>query len=188
MFSFNHDEEQNLLSIAYEAIGFGLKYGKTLKVDAQQYSASLQNLGAAFTTLKCDGNLRGCAGSLEANLPLISAVSHSAYTSAFHDSRFPPLQSSELDQLDVSVSVLSQLEELSFINEEDLIEQIRPGVDGLVLKYNGRKGTLLPSVWDSIPDKHQFLSIVKQKAGFAEDFWENDVQVSRYTTHLIKKS
>ena len=187
MFSFNPDEEQNLLSIAYETIEFGLKNGEPLKVNARKYSTTLQNHSAAFTTLKCNNTLRGCTGTTEAKLPLISAVSHSAYNSAFHDSRFPPLQSSELDQLDISISILSQTEELSFSSEENLVEQIRPGVDGLLLEYDGRKGTLLPSVWDDIPDRHQFLSVVKQKAGFAKNFWANDIRISRYTTHIINK-
>ena len=187
MFSLSHDDEQKLLNIAIESIEFGLKYGGYLRINEQQYSVALRNHCAAFTTLKCDNTLRGCAGTIEAKLPLISAVSHSAYTSAFHDSRFPPLQFSEFDQLDVSISILRQVEELSFTSEEDLVEHIRPGIDGLVFEYNGRKGTLLPSVWDAIPDRRQFLSVVKQKAGFTKDFWANDVRVSRYTTHIIKK-
>ncbi len=186
MFSFNGEDKNNLLNIAYETIEFGIKHGEPLKVDAQQYSSTLQNFSASFTTLKCDGRLRGCRGTTEAKLPLVYAVSHSAYVSAFHDTRFPPLQSSELDQLKVCISILSPMEDLSFTSEENLIEQIRPGIDGLSLNYNGHKGTLLPSVWEAISDKHQFLSIIKQKAGLPEDFWSNEIQISRYTAFVIE--
>lgn len=186
MFSFSHDEEQQLLNIAYESIEYGLRHDAHLKVNEQEYCVTLQNHNAAFTTLKCNGMLRGCTGTIEAIQPLISAVAHFAFISAFHDSRFPPLQTSELNQLNISISILSPKEELSFISEQDLIEQIRPGVDGLVMEYNGQIGTLLPSVWGNITDKHEFLSTVKLKAGFPQDFWTNDIQVSRYTTHVIR--
>lgn len=186
MFSFSHEEEKQLLNIAYQSIEYGLAHGTYLKVNEQEYSEGLQNHSATFTTLNYSGMLRGCTGTLEAIQPLINAVARSAYNSAFHDSRFPPLQSSELDQLNISISILSPNEKLSFTDEENLLEQIRPGIDGVVLEYNGQKGTLLPSVWESIPDKHQFISTVKQKAGFPQDFWSNDIQVSRYTTHVIR--
>ena len=185
MLPISQDDEIKLLSIAHESVNFGLKYGESLKVDKQKYSATLQTNCGTFTTLRSDGELRGCCGSIEAILPLISAVTYSAYRSAFQDSRFPPLQSSELKGLTISISILSPTEELQFENEEDVMNQINPGVDGLVIEYMDLKGTLLPSVWESIPDKYQFFSMVKQKAGLPEEFWSEDIRVLRYTTHTI---
>ncbi len=46
---------------------------------------------------------------------------------------------------------------MEFSDEEDLLEQIRPGIDGLVIEDMGRRGTFLPSVWEQLPDKRQFL-------------------------------
>lgn len=186
MFSLKAKDEQDLLRIAYETIEFGLKHGEQLRINAQQYSSTLQKLNASFTTLKVDGKLRGCTGTTDANLPLVSAVSRSAYTSAFCDLRFQPILVSELAQIKISISILSQIETLSFTSEKNLIEKIRPGIDGLILSYNDHKGTLLPVVWKSIPNKHQFFSVLKEKAGLPQEFWSSDFQVSRYTTHIIE--
>jgi AmmeMemoRadiSam system protein A len=186
MFSFTKTDEQDLLNIAHQSIEHGLKNGECLKVNQVEYPTALQQPHGAFTTLKCNGALRGCKGSLEVTLPLVNTVAYSAYSSAFNDIRFPPLQPDEFTQLKISLSVLSPKEKLSFTNEEDLIEQIQPGIDGLVLEYNGQRGTLLPSVWKTIPDAREFLCIVKQKAGFDRDFWDEDLQAYRYTTHTIQ--
>ena len=186
MFSFTKTDEQDLLNIAHQSIEHGLKNGECLKVNEVEYPAALQQPHGAFTTLKFNGALRGCKGSIEVRLPLVSAVASSAYLSAFNDIRFPPLQPYEFTQLKISLSVLSPKEKLSFISEEELIEQIQPGIDGLVLEYNGQKGTLLPSVWKTIPDTREFLFIVKQKAGFDRDFWAESIQAYRYTTHTIQ--
>ena len=186
MFSFKNKDEQNLLRIAYETIEYGLKQGEQLEVNAQQYSPTLQNFNASFTTLKVDGKLRGCTGTTEAILPLVCAVSRSAYNSAFCDLRFTPILASELSQIKISISVLSQIETLSFTSEKNLLEKIRPKVDGLIISYKDHKGTLLPVVWEAIPNKYQFLSVLKEKAGLPQDFWSSEMQVSRYTTHIIE--
>ena len=186
MFSFTKTDEQELLKIAHQAIEYGLKNGESLKVNETEYSAVLQQPHGAFTTLKYHGVLRGCKGALEVTLPLVKTVAHSAYSSAFDDTRFPPLQLCEFAQLKISLSVLSPKEKLSFTSEEELIEQIQPGIDELVLEYKGQNGTLLPSVWKSIPDARKFLFLVKQKAGLDRDFWAESIQAYRYTTHTIQ--
>lgn len=186
MFSFTKTDEQDLLNIALQSIEHGLKNGECLKVNEVEYPTALQEPHGAFTTLKYNGALRGCKGSLEVALPLVNTVAYSAYSSAFNDIRFPPLQPREFAQLKISLSVLSPKEKLSFTSEEDLIEQIQPSIDGLILEYNGQKGTLLPSVWEAIPDAREFLFMVKQKAGFDRNFWAKSIQVYRYTTHTIQ--
>jgi len=186
VFKLNEQDQQQLLNIAQESIQNGLEHGKPLKIEHSEYSESLQNPGAVFITLKCSGLLRGCTGTLEAVYSLASAVAHFSYHSAFHDPRFPPLEFPELVNLSISISVLSPKEELSFTSEEDVINQIRPGTDGLVVEYSGQRGTLLPNVWDTISDKYDFFHTVKQKAGFERKFWSDGMRVFRYTTHIIK--
>lgn len=187
MFKLDEQDQQQLLNIAQESIQHGLEHGKQLNIEQSKYSESLQNPGAVFVTLKCSGLLRGCTGTLEAVHPLVSAVAHFSYHSAFHDPRFPPLEFPELVNLSISISVLSPKEELSFASEEDVINQIRPGTDGLVVEYSGQRGTLLPSVWESISDKYDFFCTVKQKAGFEREFWSDSMRVYRYTTHTINE-
>ncbi|NJN48428.1 MAG: AMMECR1 domain-containing protein [Candidatus Competibacteraceae bacterium] len=71
---------------------------------------------------------------------------------------------------------------LSCESEEDLLAQLRPGVDGLVLKLGANRATFLPSVWENLPDPYIFLAQLKQKAGLPLDFWSTDLRVERYTT------
>lgn len=183
----NEQDEQQLINIAQTSIKYGLEFGEQLVIKNEEYSKELQKLRAVFITLKCDGNLRGCTGTLEPIMPLANAVAHSAYNSAFHDHRFPPVENEEFNDLNISISILSPKEEMRFVNQEDLLSQIRPRTDGLVVEYNGQRGTLLPSVWDDITNKQDFLNTVKQKAGFERDFWSDNMRVMRYTTHTINQ-
>jgi AMMECR1 domain-containing protein len=65
---------------------------------------------------------------------------------------------------------------------------MRPGVDGMIFECQGRRGTFLPQVWESLPEPHQFFAHLKQKAGFATDFWSPDVKLYRYEVQKWKES
>ncbi|MCK4587520.1 MAG: AmmeMemoRadiSam system protein A [Gammaproteobacteria bacterium] len=177
-------EEEHILlqQVAFEAVEYGLKRGKHLPVETSRYPATLQNPGASFVTLKIAGELRGCIGSLEAYQPLINDVAHNAYAAAFSDPRFQPVSNDELENLEFHISVLTPAAAMSFDSEGDLLKQIRPGVDGLVLEENQHRGTFLPAVWESLPDAESFLRHLKQKAGLSQDYWSKNIKVSRYTT------
>jgi AmmeMemoRadiSam system protein A len=93
-----------------------------------------------------------------------------------------PVKKEELAELKIHIAVLSPSESLHFRSEEDLLAQLRPGVDGLILHLGQRRATFLPAVWSSLPDPYTFLVQLKQKAGLPIDFWSNELQVERYTT------
>jgi len=123
---------------------------------------------------------------LEARRPLAEDVVQNAFAAAFGDPRFPPVTEPEVDKLDIHISVLSPLEEMHFASEADLLRQIRPGIDGLVLEDGPYRGTFLPAVWESLPDKRDFLRHLKIKAGLPPDYWSNTLRVWRYTTEMIE--
>lgn len=144
-------------------------------------AAFLRKPAATFVTLKQQGRLRGCIGSLSVHRPLIDDVRENAIAAAFRDPRFKPLVPEELDSVQVEVSLLSPLQPMAFRDEADLLAQLRPGIDGLVLEHGGHRGTFLPQVWETLPEPNRFLAELKRKAGLAADFWAGDVRVSRYT-------
>jgi AMMECR1 domain-containing protein len=74
------------------------------------------------------------------------------------------------------------LEPIAFQSEQELLAQIRQGVDGLLLEEGPYRGTLLPSVWEDIPEPCDFLRRLKQKAGLSANYWSNTLTVKRYTT------
>jgi len=117
----------------------------------------------------------------------VQDVAHNAYAAAFSDPRFPPLAALELELegLDLHISILSPPEPMQFVSEGDLLNQLRPGEDGLILRAGVRRGTFLPSVWESLPQPQAFLQHLKMKAGLAPDFWSDEVRVERYTTEAF---
>jgi len=173
---------QILLQIARESISLGLTQDTPLSVIAGNYPAELQAVRACFVTLNQRGALRGCIGHLEASLPLIEDVAENAYSAAFRDPRFPPLAPHELADLEIHISVLTPSQPISFTSEADLIGQLRPYVDGLILTDGLHRGTFLPSVWEQLPEPAQFLRHLKLKAGLGADYWSDYIQVYRYET------
>jgi AmmeMemoRadiSam system protein A len=173
-----------LLKLAARSIEAGLA-GDRLKVRASDFAQPLRVTRATFVTLMVSARLRGCIGTLEARRTLVEDVVSNAYSAAFEDPRFPPLERAELDQLDIHLSLLSSPEPILVGSEQELIAQIRPSVDGLVLEEGARRGTFLPSVWEQLPDPIEFLRQLKRKAGLPADYWSTTLRVSRYTSESI---
>ena len=144
-------------------------------------AAWLDENGASVVTLMPRGQLRGCIGSLSAERPLRLDVEHNARAAAFRDPRFAPLSRGEYREIRVEVSLLSRLEPIAFESESHALGQLRPGVDGVLLEYGGRRGTFLPQVWEQLPEPDAFLAQLKHKAGLPPGFWVPDVKLSRYT-------
>ena len=171
-----------LLNTASASAKCGVESGGALEGSAEEYAIELRQVRASFVTLRIEGTLRGCMGSSDPVRALVEDVAHNAYSAAFLDPRFFPLPAEELPRLDIHISVLSPLERLSCPSEADLLAVVRPGVDGLLLREGSRGGTLLPSVWETLPEPHVFLRELKLKAGFRVDYWSENIEVFRYTT------
>jgi len=182
---FDAAERRSLLQLAAASIAHGLAHGRPLPVNPAEYPPRLRAPGAAFVTLHLQGRLRGCIGSLEAYRPLVEDVAENAFAAAFRDPRFPPLSQAEFPLLDIEVSVLSPPEALPVRSEAELLERIRPGVDGLILEEGARRGTFLPAVWESLPDPRSFVTQLKLKAGLPPDYWSDTLRVYRYHTEAF---
>ena len=120
-----------------------------------------------FVSLHRDGDLRGCLGHLEGDVPVGEITQRMAVASSRDDPRFPPVGPDELEDLDDEVSVLSPFER---IRPEDVV----PGRDGLLIQRGPRSGVLLPQVatehrWDRLA----FLRAVCQKAALPSEAWRD---------------
>lgn len=173
-------DRQLLLQIARRSIRSGLDHGRPYSVDTTLCPEYFKSPAATFVTLNNHHGLRGCIGRLEAERPLVEDVADNAYAAAFRDPRFPGLAEDELAGLEIHISVLETPEPLQVSDESELLEKLRPGVDGLILAESGRTATFLPSVWKSLPKPGDFLRHLKQKAGLAPDYWSPDVEIYRY--------
>jgi hypothetical protein len=167
-----------LLEIARGSIlnGLGLN---SVPAKRNHLSWLLQH-AATFVTLTKDGALRGCIGSLSATRPVGEDVASNARAAAFQDPRFPKLKREEWPRCRVEVSLLSAPKPIAFADEAELLAQIRPGEDGLILEAEGKRATFLPQVWEGLPDKRQFLGELMKKAGLPPDTRLARCKVSRY--------
>lgn len=176
-----NEQGKILLQIARTAISRALRVPSAPATEVDENMAWLYRPGATFVTLTQWGELRGCIGSLQACDPLIEDVSNNAVSAALYDPRFLPLTADELDTVNLEVSLLSELQPLGFTSEADALAQLRPDIDGVVFEYGPYRSTFLPQVWESLPQPQQFLARLKSKARLSEDFWAEDVKLSRYT-------
>lgn len=183
--SLNKKNQQMLIDLAYQSIQAGFDSGTPYSVDLRSYPTELLQQTATFVVLEKNDQLRGSEGMVEAVFPLAEDICENAYSAAFNDARFPKLEQVELSEIKIKLHILSPLEEMFFMSEEDLITQIKPNIDGLVLESGSRKGNFLPAVWKTIRTPEQFLQHLKQKAGLAKNFWSENIRVYRYTADMI---
>ena len=183
---FSDEDKKQLLDLAKASIQYGLQNGRPIAVTLGNYPPYLQEQGACFVTLQINNELRGCIGSLEAHRTLVEDIADNAYAAAFRDPRFGPVSEAEYPNLQYHISVLTPPEPMTFNSQEDLLKQIRPGIDGLVLSDKGYRGTFLPSVWESLRTPEEFLSHLKQKAGLPMNYWSDTLKVERYTVEDIE--
>lgn len=134
----------------------------------RQYPVLLEKV-ATFVTLTINDELRGCIGSLVAQRSLVDDIIHNAKAAAFQDPRFPPLSTSEYLHAAVEVSLLTPPELLEYEDADDLKSKIRPGVDGVILSYNGHQSTFLPQVWEQLDDPDDFFIHLGRKAGLPDN-------------------
>ena len=165
-----------LISRAHNAIAGALGLPRV----AEPVHPALDAPGATFVTLHSHGRLRGCVGTLAAELALAEDVRMHALAAAFHDTRFAPLTAAEFGAIEIEVSLVGPMQSLPAATEADALAALRPGVDGVVFEWRGHHATFLPQVWEQLPQPRAFLAALKNKAGLAADFWASDVRLARY--------
>ena len=183
--TLTRDDKNILLLTAHKAIESGLKNKTIICTDEKHHSAALQTQAASFVTLNIKQQLRGCIGTLQAHQSLLCDVSEHAYAAAFKDPRFAPLSDEEYTQVKIHISILTPAEPLHCQDEQALFDKIRADVDGVILKYKHHQATFLPSVWQQLPDKQEFIQHLKLKAGLNKDFWHKDILIETYQTFSI---
>lgn len=142
-----------------------------------------------FVTLTIGGQLRGCIGNLVPTGSIVAGVRDNALHAALHDPRFPPLTRTELDRIQVEVSVLTDPRPFPYKNEKDLAARLRSGIDGVIIRKGRFSATFLPQVWEQLPTSDIFLSHLCLKAGLPPDQWkEGDLEVSTYQVQYFEEA
>jgi len=180
------DDKNCLLQTARKSIDYGLQHHRALPVEINEYNDLLKTQGASFVTLNLNKQLRGCIGTLEAHQPLITDVSEHAYAAAFEDPRFPKVTKEEVNLLEISISILTSPAAIQFTSEKDLLSQLIPNVDGIILESGFHKATFLPAVWEQLSNAEDFINHLKIKAGLDKHEWPDNLKISRYQAISIK--
>jgi uncharacterized protein len=159
------DEKRELLRIARATLREHAFSGRI--PPGKPHRETLLAPAAVFVTLHHDDELRGCIGTVDEEKPLYRAVQEMAVAAATRDPRFKPVESDEVDDLQIQISVLGAPRKIS--SAEELVI----GEDGVRVEAHGRRGLLLPQVapeagWDAAT----LLAKTCAKAGLPEDTWQ----------------
>lgn len=182
------EEGRTLVKLARKTIRKYLEEGK--KPDPlEDVSEALEKNRGVFVTLNKNGKLRGCIGRPLPTQPLIDGLMDSAISAATGDPRFPNLDSEELDNVTIEVSVLTLPEKIDVEDPNSYPEKVKIGEDGLIVRCRGREGLLLPQVpvnqdWNS----EEFVSQTCVKAGLSPDSWlQDDIEIEKFSGQIFKE-
>jgi hypothetical protein len=167
-----HDKT-TLLGVARQALEAAVQYSPLPRLELSGLTLRLQKPGASFVTLSSSGVLRGCIGTIKHDRPLALDVQFHAQAAARDDYRFAPVLPEELPQIDIEISVLNQPHPLRYKNSQDLLQKLKPGVDGVILMHGVHRGTFLPQVWKRVTCPEQFLDLLCQKACLPPTAWRD---------------
>ena len=171
-----------VVDICRKSILSGLQLGQ---FNIRNYDRVFDEFGASFVTLELDGILRGCIGSIIPHKPLLKDLLHNAHAAAFSDPRFPTLTLNEYNKIAIKVSLLSKPERIEFETEEELLDVLKPGIHGLIIRDGNYQSVFLPDVWEQLPDKQVFIEQLKLKAGLPKNYFSENLEAFKFTTTKI---
>jgi uncharacterized protein len=181
MSSAGNREKKLLLQVARRAMSAAVEGSEF--ADQLPEVSDVRNSGGAFVTLHRRGRLRGCVGQVASGGSLVETVAHCAKAAAIEDPRFDRVRPDELGEIQIELSVLSQLETMA-------PEQIQAGKHGLMVSLGRQRGVLLPQVaaqfrWSG----QRLLEETCLKAGLDRDAWKDpEVRVQAFTAEIFSES
>ncbi len=182
MTELNREQQIKLLKLARKTISD--KLGISAGIDSPDFSDEIfKEKSGAFVTIHISGNLRGCIGYIQGVKPVPETVKEMSLSAAFKDPRFMPLTEEEYNEIDIEISLLSPIEEVSDIND------IQVGRDGLIITKGYNRGLLLPQVpleqgWD----RDTFLTHTCYKSGLPGDAWKKEgIKIEKFSAQVFSE-
>jgi AmmeMemoRadiSam system protein A len=180
--SLSPDDVDALFALADLGVRAGLAGNPEPKVSSETLPPALREPSGVFVTLEVDGQLNGCIGSVVPAEPLGPAVAELAWRAAFADPRLPSLTPEDYPLLEIKLSLIGPLEPVPAGSEAELAAGLRPGVDGVLIRWGAANATFLPAVWAKLPDPVTFLRHLQAKAGLRPGQWPSGIETWRYET------
>ncbi|MFO7784153.1 MAG: AmmeMemoRadiSam system protein A [Thermodesulfobacteriota bacterium] len=182
------EEGEELISLARKTIEAELFGGGSPPEEGMEITPEFLDKRGTFVTLTMNGGLRGCIGNIIPRESVLEGVKKNALNAAFEDPRFRPLTAEEWERVRVEVSILSDPRPLPYETPEDLLNKLKPGVHGVIIRKGMRQSTFLPQVWEQLPDKSEFLTHLCLKAGLDGDAWRKDpLEVFTYEVQAFEE-
>ena len=190
--NITEEQGQRLVQVARRTITAKLdtldEAGKVVP-DRDLADPAFREKRGTFVTLKTKGQLRGCMGCLTPSETILEGIQRNAINAAFNDPRFPALTLIELDQAAIDISILSNPLELEYSEGSDLLEKLRPTIDGVIINKGLARATFLPQVWEQLPRTEDFLAHLCRKAGLSLDEWKKgELGVSIYQVQYFHEN
>ena len=150
-----------------------------IEISKQTLSEELQQQAGVFVSIKKNGQLRGCIGTIEPMKDnLAEEITANAISAASRDPRFPAIKEDELPELDISVDVLEKPEAV------DSMAELDPFKYGVIVEKGFSRGVLLPNL-EGIDTVEKQVEIAVSKAGLRpEDI--TGVQLYRFRVNRYK--
>ena len=192
--STNITEEQGMRLIQVARRTIAEKLGTLVEADKVVSDRDLadpafQEKRGTFVTLKIKNQLRGCMGCLTPSETILEGIQRNAINAAFNDPRFPALTPVELDRAKIDISILTSPREFEYTASDDLLEKLRPNIDGVIINKGLARSTFLPQVWEQLPRTEDFLAHLCRKAGLSPDEWKKgELGVSIYQVQYFNEN
>lgn len=139
-----------------------VRTGKKIQVPDGILQEMRDTKAGVFVSIKKEGRLRGCMGTIYAVQPSIAEeIIENAVSAAASDPRFPAIEAEELDRLVISVDVLGDTEKIDSLDKLDVKRY------GVVVTKGYRRGLLLPNL-EGVDTVEEQIAVAKQKAGIGE--------------------
>jgi len=184
----DEQEGRYLLAVARKTIEGRLFNGESGSAGDVVFSPCFSERRGTFVTLTIDGCLRGCIGHILPHESLIEGIKVNAINAAFRDPRFSPLTKDEWEKVKIEISILSKPQPCPYSDATDLLNKVRPGRDGVIIKKGHAQATFLPQVWEQLPDREEFLTHLCSKAGLDGHAWKRDrLEVSTYQVQAFEE-
>lgn len=176
------EEKQFLLQTARDSINFFFTGEKLSEPDYSKYPILKSNAGA-FVTLTEHGSLRGCIGYIISDQPLFDTICEASIQASQNDPRFAPVRKSEIENISIEISILSEPFPLNSYDEIEI------GKHGLILEEKGKRGLLLPQVpVEHHMNRDQYLDAICQKSGFYAGYWKSkQLKLSGFTATVFSE-
>ncbi len=194
LIELNNEDKSSILKVAKKTIAYAMRYDKIMPIEIESFSDILRTPWGLFVTIETEKNTNiyksrslGSKGSVKSTYPLIKGVVEYSYGAGFKDERFYPLNIERVENFTLNISICSIPLAINCSSDMDIIRQLVPYKDGILLEVNDVKSSFSPNVWKLLPRAKDFWLNLRKKANLRTGVWSDSFKISRYYTVELRE-